>query len=179
MIAQVPCCSSTDRREKDTSRRVDILAWYHGAPDLTALFLDARGVASLKASLRGKFRLKQSAQRLFGPVKVRLGRGLRDAELLGNLAVAQVPGIAQQHDRAGPRGQRLDRLAEPLAQLVLFDLLLRLRMRVGKQEQGRNFALTWIQRELRKADRPLAAQFIQTAMTCDLADPPFERPLRS
>jgi hypothetical protein len=35
------------------------------------------------------------------------------------------------------------------------------------------------QRGLRKEDRTLAAQFIQTTITRDLAQPPFERPTRS
>ncbi len=68
-----------------------------------------RRLLPLHASLMRKFWRKPGAQWLFRPVKVRFGRGYWNAERLPNLAEAQLLGVAQQHDRAGMRGQHLNR----------------------------------------------------------------------
>src|SRR5690348_3783947 len=68
-----------------------------------------------------------------------LGCCFWDAERLSNLAEAQLGGIAEQHDRAVARGQRLKRLKEQLAYLVQFDLFLWLPVRAQKRGKGRTF----------------------------------------
>ncbi len=68
----------------------------------------------LHAPLMLKFLLKQGTQQLSRSVKVPFGRCFWDAEHLSNLAVAQLGAIAELHDRAEARGQRLNRFKEQL-----------------------------------------------------------------
>src|SRR5581483_1940188 len=75
----------------------------------------ASSLTVLYASLMLKFRLKQGTQQLSRSVKVPFDRCFWDAEHLSNLAVAQLGAIAQQHDCAEARGQRLNRFKEQLA----------------------------------------------------------------
>jgi hypothetical protein len=74
--------------------------------------------------------------------------------------------IAQPHDCAELGGQCFNRLKELLPQLVQFNLLLRLPIRVGNIAEEGVFALLRERLNLRKENIPLATQFINRAITC-------------